>query len=147
MQSPVFMSVRVHRMSDEVKPRRRYDSTRRRAQAEQTRRDIVRAARRQFLERGFAGATLAAVAAEAGVAVETIYRAFDGKAGLFRAVVEDAVADGGTVGGSGAPPDSAVLRPRFEAILAETDPRRQLALYADLQPGIHARIAPLMRVL
>jgi AcrR family transcriptional regulator len=134
-------------MSDRVKPPRRYDSTRRRAQAAQTRRDIVRAARELFLERGFAGTTLAGVAAAAEVAVETIYRAFDGKAGLFRAVVEDAVAGGGTVGDGTTPPDSALLRERFDAILAEPDPRRQLALYADLQPGMQARIGPLMRVL
>jgi AcrR family transcriptional regulator len=133
-------------MSEKVKPPRRYDSTRRRAQAAQTRRDIVRAARELFVEHGFAGTTLASVAARAGVVVETIYRSFDGKAGLFRAVVEDAVADGGTVGGADAPPDSAVLRPAFEAIIAETDPRRQLALYADLLPGMQARIAPLMRI-
>ena len=106
----------------------------------------MRAAQAQFVERGFAGTTLASIAERAGVVVETIYRSFDGKSGLFRAAVEDAVADGGTLAGSD-PPDSAALRPHFEAILAATDPREQLRLYANVQPGIQARIGPLMRVL
>ena len=38
------------------------------------------------------------IAREAGVAVETIYRAFGSKAGLFKAVVDAAVA-GGTIAG------------------------------------------------
>src|SRR6266545_311187 len=133
-------------MSEKVNPPRRYDSSRRRAQAAQTRQDILSAAREQFLRRGFTGTTLAGIASAAGVVVETVYRSFDGKAGLFRAVVEDAVADGGTLGGA-APPDSARLRPEFDAIIAETDPRRRLELYADTQRGVQARIGPLMRVL
>jgi hypothetical protein len=38
-------------------------------------------------------------------------------------------------------------RPAIQAIIAEHDPRRQLALYAATQPGIHARSGPLLRVL
>ena len=133
-------------MPGPVTPRRHYNSTRRQAQAAQTRADIVRAAQAQFVEHGFAGTTLASIAERAGVVVETVYRSFDGKSGLFRAAVEDAVADGGTLAGSD-PPDSETLRPHFAAILAATDPREQLRLYADLQPGIQERIGPLMRVL
>src|SRR6266511_4296163 len=63
-------------MAEEVKPqpRRRYDTTRRQAQAAQTRQDIVAAAQRVFLERGYSGATLTAIAQAAGVVVETIPR-------------------------------------------------------------------------
>lgn len=132
-------------MSEPVKAGRRYDSTRRRAQAAQTRRDILDAARDLFLESGFGATTLMNVAAAAGVAVETIYRAFDGKAGLFRAVVEDVVfaGDGAEQGDQPGTP----LRRQFDAIVAEQDPRRQLELYADLQPELQARIGPLMRIL
>jgi AcrR family transcriptional regulator len=132
-------------MPEPVKVSRRYDSTRRRVQAAQTRRDILNAARELFLERGFTATTLANVAAAAGVAVETIYRAFDGKAGLFRAVVEDVVFAGDGVE-QGEPPGSP-LRRQFDAIVAEHDPRRQFELYADLQPELQARIGPLMRIL
>src|SRR6266508_46935 len=83
-------------MAEEVKPqpRRRYDTTRRQAQAAQTRQDIVAAAQRVFLERGYSGATLTAIAQAAGVVVETIYRGFGSKASLFKVVVRAAVAGG-----------------------------------------------------
>src|SRR6266545_8130104 len=126
----------------DAKPRRRYDSRRRQAQAAQTRHEILGAAHRLFLERGYAGTTLASVAEGAGVVVETIYRGFGGKAGLFRAVVEAAVA-GGAERAQVAPE----RRPAIQAVIAETDPRRQIARYVATQPGIHARVAPLMRVL
>ena len=62
-------------MTESVKPRRRYQSPRRAAQAAQTRRDIVTAAGLLFRERGY-GVPLADIASEAGVVVETVYRIF-----------------------------------------------------------------------
>jgi len=50
-----------------VKPRRRYDSARRAEQARQTRNAIIETARQLFLRDGFAGTTIAAIAAEARV--------------------------------------------------------------------------------
>ena len=129
-------------MSDDVKPRRRYDSPRRQAQAAQTRQDIIKAAHEAFLEHGYTGTTLAAVARTAGVVVETIYRGFGGKAGLFKAVVEAAVA-----GGTARAQVPVEHRPAIRAVITETNPRRQLERYAATQPGIHARMGPLMRVL
>jgi AcrR family transcriptional regulator len=129
-------------MSEDVKPRRRYDSRRRQAQAAQTRRDILAAAQKLFVQRGYAGTTLAAIAEASGVVVETIYRAFGSKAGLFKAVVEAAVA-GGTERAE-IPPEQ---RPAIRAVIAETDPRRLFQRYTATQPGIHARTGPLMRVL
>src|SRR2546428_11387392 len=76
-----------------VKPRR-YDSKRRRAQAAQTRQDVLKASLDTFMERGDTGTTMNAVASAAAVAVETIYRAFGSKAALFNAVVEAANAGG-----------------------------------------------------
>ncbi|WP_152360377.1 TetR/AcrR family transcriptional regulator [Microlunatus speluncae] len=129
-------------MSETVKGKRPYDSRRRRAQAEQTRLDILAAAAELFTERGYPATTLAAVAASAEVVVETIYRAFGNKAGLFREVVRAAVAGGG---------DRAKVdperRPAIQAVIEETDPRRKLALYARTQPGIHRRSGPLLRAL
>jgi AcrR family transcriptional regulator len=129
-------------MTEDVKPRRRYDATRRQAQAAQTRQDILAAAHQLFLERGYAGATLAAIAKAAGVVVETIYRAYGSKAELFKAVVRAAVA-----GGAARAQVSPDQRPAIQAVIAEPDPHRQLELYAATQPGIHARAGPLLRVL
>ena len=81
-------------MMPTVKSRRPYDSRRRREQAAQTRQDIEAAAAKLFRERGYAGTSMPAIASEAGIVVETIYRAFGSKAGLFKAVLESALAGG-----------------------------------------------------
>lgn len=64
---------------------RPYSSPRRARQAAQTRAEVVAAATRLFLERGWNGTTMAAVAAEAEVAVDTVYAGFTSKAGLLAA--------------------------------------------------------------
>ena len=129
-------------MTERVKPRRRYDSRRRREQAEQTRQDILAAAGTLFRDRGYAGASMAQIAAEAGVVVETIYRGFGSKRALFRAVME-AVLAGGTARG-GVPVEE---RPAIRAVIEEPDPHRQIEMYAATQPGIHRRSGPLLRAL
>ena len=83
-----------------------------------------------------------AIAAEAGVAVETIYRAFGSKAGLFSAVVDAAVA-----GGASRAETPVEERPAIRAIIDEPDPRRQVERYAATQPGIHRRAGRLLGVL
>jgi AcrR family transcriptional regulator len=80
-----------------VKSKRRYNSTGRLEQARRNRDAILQAAERQLSERGYAGTTVAAIAAEAGVSVETIYKGFGGKAGLVRALYERGLAGAGTV--------------------------------------------------
>jgi TetR/AcrR family transcriptional regulator, regulator of autoinduction and epiphytic fitness len=128
-------------LAEVVKPRRRYESPRRAAQAAQTRRDIVTAAGRLFRERGYA-VPLAEIAGEAGVVVETIYRIFGTKATLFRAVVEALLA-----GGASRAEVPIGERPAIRAIHDEPDPRRQVAAYVATQPGIHRRAGPLLRAL
>jgi AcrR family transcriptional regulator len=54
-----------------------------------TRDELVAAARRVFLERGYHAATLEAVAAEAGYSTGAVYSTFAGKADLFLAVLDD----------------------------------------------------------
>src|ERR671918_753114 len=126
-------------MSGDVKRKRRYDSSRRRAQAEQTRLDILAAAQDLFAEHGYAATTLAQVASAANVVVETVYRAYGSKAKLFRAVVAAAVAGGGER--ARVDPED---RPAIRAVIEEPDPVRKLALYASTQPGIHRRSGPLL---
>jgi AcrR family transcriptional regulator len=76
-------------MSRRVNPqpaKRTYDATRRRQQAAETRRAILRAAQVCLERDGYARTTMADIAAEAGVAVKTVYIAFATKAGLLRAL-------------------------------------------------------------
>jgi AcrR family transcriptional regulator len=82
------------------------------------------------------------IASEAGVVVETIYRAFGSKAGLFRAVMEAVLA-----GGASRVEVPVEERPAIRAIIDELDPRRQVELYVATQPGIHRRAGPLLRAL
>lgn len=127
-------------MSTNVKARRRYESPHRREQAARTRHKVVRAAQRLFLRDGYAPTTMSAIATEAGVVVETLYRGFGSKAGLFGAVVEAALA-----GGADRAEVPVEERPAIAEMIAEPDPRRQVALYAATQPGIHRRAGPLLR--
>jgi AcrR family transcriptional regulator len=129
-------------MSENARPRRRYDTRLRREQAALTRARILEAAHRVFIERGYAGATIPRIASEAGVAVETIYRAAPGKSGLLAAVLETALAGG---------MDNAELpveeRPAILRVIKERDPVRKLQQYAATQPGVYARAGELLRVL
>ena len=69
-----------------------YRSDRRTAQARRTRRRILDAAALTFLERGYAGATMRAIAAAAGVAVPTVELGFGTKARLLKAAIDVAIA-------------------------------------------------------
>jgi AcrR family transcriptional regulator len=71
--------------------KRSYNSSRRSLQAAQTRDEVIRAAMSRFSATGGAGTTLAAIADEAGVSVETIYNGFGSKKGLLRAAMDAAV--------------------------------------------------------
>jgi AcrR family transcriptional regulator len=80
-----------------VKPRRRYDSSRRQRQALRTREAILEVARQLFLSGGYAGTTIVAIAEAADVSVETIYKGFGGKAGLVRAIAEKGLEGAGPI--------------------------------------------------
>jgi AcrR family transcriptional regulator len=76
-------------MAGAVKPpRRAYRSPLRAGQALQTRRRVLEAALELFVERGYAGTTVAAVADHAGVSPETIYLSLGGKRGLLEGVMD-----------------------------------------------------------
>lgn len=75
--------------------RRRYDASRRRARAAERRGGVVDAARRRFLADGFTATTVAAVAADADVSVESVYKWFGTKAGLLKAVWDRSLAGSG----------------------------------------------------
>lgn len=120
--------------------RRTYDATGRRQAAESTRRSILEAARRLFLERGYAATTMPAIARAAGVALDTVYAAVGRKPALFRLLVELAI--------SGAQdPVPAEARDYVRAIRAEPEAGRKLEIYAAALPALHERLAPLFLVL
>jgi AcrR family transcriptional regulator len=126
-------------MSGEVKgqaQKRAYDSSRRRSQARAQRGRVVDAARRRFLDDGYAATTLAAVAADADVSVETIYKSFRNKAGLLKAVFDVAVT------GDDAPVP--VMERNWVAeVAAEPDAHEKLRCYAAQLATSMPRTAPI----
>ena len=109
-------------MSADVNPRRTYDARRRREQAAQNRMAILDAARDRFLALGYGPTTMATVAADAGVSVETVYKAFGNKAGLVKAVFDVAI-----VGDD--EPVPLMEREFVQRNRAEPDPRKKLQAY------------------
>ena len=69
-----------------VKGTRPYDSRARREQAARNRDVALDAAERLFLERGYAATSIASIAQEAGLSVQTIYKVFGSKSGLVKAI-------------------------------------------------------------
>ena len=121
----------------EVKPKRRYDASNRRAQALRNREAILDAAQRQFLEAGYAATTVVAIAAEASVSVETIYKAFGGKPGLVRAIYERGLAGRERV-------------PAFQRSDAmregETDPKAIMHNWGVLASEVGSVVSPIMQL-
>lgn len=77
--------------------KRPYDSSRRRARAQENHDRVLDCAQRLFVCNGYAATTVAAVAAEASVSVEAIYKRFGGKPGLVRGIYEQGLAGLGPV--------------------------------------------------
>ncbi len=70
---------------------RRYDSPVRREQAQQTERRIIDAAAALFIDHGYVGTSLAAIADHAAVDPRTVYKVFGSKVGLLSRLVDIAI--------------------------------------------------------
>lgn len=126
-------------MAEPVKgARRAYNSERRQEAARQTRERILGAARDLFVERGFAGTTIAAIAAGAGTAAETVYAVFGTKTALLGALVRQAA--------RGADDREILQQEGARGVAAATDQREQLHLFATDISRRLARAAPLLGI-
>jgi AcrR family transcriptional regulator len=123
-------------MTGETSVKRPYRSPLRAAHAGQTRRAIIDAATRLFVETGYGATSIDAIAEAAGVSRATVFTAVGGKAALLKTAYDVAlVGDDDRV----ALPDRADSR----AIRAEPDPRRYLERYAALVTELGGRVAPI----
>ena len=127
-------------MPEEQPPKRRYNSTRRQAQAAETRRQIVEAAGRLFAAHGYGGTTMEMLAREAGVAVETVYATFGNKRAVLTRLVEVSVVGDEEPGGL-------LDRPGPQAVRRETDQRRQIGMFAHDIRTIMQRMSPIFEIL
>ena len=124
-------------MSEATRP---YRSSLREGQARATRRAIVEAGSALFVERGFAGTTVDAIAAQAGVSRKTVFTSVGGKVGLLKLAIDWALTGD----------DEPVVlddRPVVRELVEETDPQRAVVLWAHMVTGIAARLALLHPVL
>lgn len=127
-------------MAEPVKGTRRYDSSRRRAQAAATREDILGSAQRLFEQRGYAATTMDAIAAGAGVALKTVYVGFETKSGLLRALWNHLLR-------AGRDEVPVAEQPWYREVLAEPDPERQLHLHARNVRVVKLRIGGVLEVI
>jgi AcrR family transcriptional regulator len=126
-------------MSSDVKPTRRYESPRRREQAAATRQAILEAAERLFVDRGYAGTPVAAIAEEARVALKTVYAVFGTKTEVLRGLWNFRLR-------GDQEPAPMAERPWFREIVGEPDPGRRLALVARNSRLVKERTAEVMEI-
>src|SRR5438874_4627540 len=127
-------------MGDQNRTKRNYVSHRRQAQARETRGQIVQAARRLFIERGYTGTTIEQIATEAGVAVETVYATFGSKRAVLSRLVGTSVAGDDE-------PSPLLERPGPQAVLRERDQHRQIEMFAHDIRWIMERVGPVFGIL
>ena len=111
---------------------RRYRSTLREERAQDTRRRICDSARDLFTSQGFTDATIAEIAALAGVSPQTIYSVFGSKAAIVGEMLSQL---------EGAPERAEILA----ELLDEPDPRRQLRLFVSMHRKMFEKGAPIVR--
>lgn len=119
--------------------RRPYRSPLRTGMAEQTRQRVTLAALEEFLEQGYAGATIERIAARAGVSRPTVF-AVGSKATLLKLARDRAIA-GDDV------PRRMAERADYLAVADAPDTAEALRRFARVSAGIAARFAPLNEVL
>jgi TetR/AcrR family transcriptional regulator, regulator of autoinduction and epiphytic fitness len=121
-------------------PKRTYRSSRRKEQSRQTRRQIIEAARKLFISRGYPGATMDSIAQEAGVAVETVYASFGNKRAILSSLIDISL-----VGDDD--PTPLLQRERPLAVMQEKDQVRQIQLFSEDMANIMERVAPLFELM
>jgi len=120
--------------------KRVYESPLRTAQAARTRQQIIGAARRAFVRDGYSGTSMSALAREAGVSRETLYKTFRTKPDLLKAVYDVAV-----VGDHEA--IAVADRPEYIQMLADPDPDAAARSFGMLTAELVERIGPVLRIL
>ena len=117
-----------------------YKSTLRAAQARATRRAIVDAAARLFIQHGYGATTVDAIAEAAGVSRKTVFTSVGGKTEALKLAFDWAL-----VGDD--EPVPMLERPHVKALQDEPDARRILAGHAQHVRRVAARTAPLYAVI
>jgi AcrR family transcriptional regulator len=127
-------------MTTDARRRRSPGGTDGQARTRLARAAVAAAARRLFLDRGYAATTIDAISSASDVPLATVYRLFSSKLGILKALLDVSIA--------GDDEDIPLQdQPHIRALAAEPDPRKQLSGFAGITSGIMSRTEPLHRIL
>lgn len=131
-------------MDDDVKDalpgKRRYRSPRRAEQAAATRQAVLAAARDLFVANGYGAATVAEIATQAHVSIDTVYATVGRKPALLRELVETSISGAGHA----VPVEQRDYVVRIRAAITARD---KISLYAHAVTAIQERMAPVFLAL
>jgi AcrR family transcriptional regulator len=127
-------------VATEVKGQKSVDTKRGQARTRLARAAVVDAAQTLFLERGYGATTIEAISALSDVPPATVYRLFSSKRGILKALLDVSI-----VGDDEAVP--LPDRPNVRSLLANPDPKHQLAGFVGITAQVNSRTAPIYRIL
>jgi AcrR family transcriptional regulator len=127
-------------VATDVKRQKSVDPKRGQARTRLARAAVVDAAQTLFLERGYGTTTIEAISALSDVPPATVYRLFSSKHGILKALLDVSI-----VGDDEAVP--LADRPHVRSLLADPDPKHQLAGLVGVTAQVNSRTAPIYRIL
>jgi AcrR family transcriptional regulator len=116
------------------------DGKRGQARTRLARRAVVDAAGTLFLERGYGATTIEAISALSDVPPATVYRLFSSKRGILKSLLDVSI-----VGDDEAVP--LADRPHVRSLVADPDPKNQLAGFVGVTAQVNSRTSPIYRIL
>jgi len=120
--------------------KRPYDGSRRQAATRATKREVLDAAHRLFLELGYPAATMARIAEESDVPPATMYRLFGSKRAILKELLDVAL-------GGDDEPIEFQHRPEVQEAFAAKSPEAMLDAFVHLLRGVVQRSGALQHVL
>ncbi len=121
--------------------KRKYDSSRRKAQALETHQQILVSAENLFTSKGYAGTSIESIAQKASVAPETIYATFKNKQTILSKLIKTSIL------GDDDNPVPLMLREQIREVAEERNQKRQIQLFAKRIQVLMSRIAQLLEVM
>jgi AcrR family transcriptional regulator len=120
--------------------KRKYDSSSRQARALESQAQIIEAARDLFIESGYSGVSMEAIARKAKVSPETIYSVFKNKRTILSRSMNLAA-------GMDGEPIPVMLRSYIQEVTLERDQQRQIQMFVNRMQIFFSHIAPLVEVM
>ncbi len=128
-------------MPPKKQAKRKYDSSRRKSHALQTHQQILEAAEKLFSLKGYSGASVEAIAQNAGVAPETIYATFKNKKTILSMLIKKSIL------GDEDNPVPVMLREQIREVAEEKNQKRQIEMFAKRIHLLMSRVAQLIEIM